>query len=63
MHSRSNVVVHIMILQTDKSNKKNATINTKNEDDKCFQYAVTVALNYAEIASHSERLSNIKTLK
>ena len=24
---------------------KNATKNSKNKDDKCFQYAVTVALN------------------
>ena len=29
--------------------KKKATINPKNTDDKCFQYAVTVALNYEEI--------------
>ena len=29
--------------------KKKATINPKNTDDKCFQYAVTVALNYGEI--------------
>ena len=27
-------------------NKKKATINPKNNDDKCFQYALTVALNY-----------------
>ena len=26
--------------------KKKAIINPKNEDDKCFQYAATVALNY-----------------
>ena len=26
--------------------KKKATINPKNEDDKCFQYAAAVALNY-----------------
>ena len=25
---------------------KKTTINSKNNDDKCFQYAVTVALNY-----------------
>ena len=31
-----------------------------NEDDKCFQYTVTVALNYREIESHPERVSNIK---
>ena len=29
--------------------KKKATINPKNTDDKCFQYVVTVALNYEEI--------------
>ena len=29
--------------------KKKATINSKNTDDKCFQYAATVALNYEEI--------------
>ena len=40
--------------------KKKATINPKNKDDKCFQYAVIVALNYEEIELHSERVSNIK---
>ena len=29
-------------------------------DDKCFQYAATVELNYDEIGSHSERVSSIK---
>ena len=29
--------------------KKKATTNLKNKDDKCFQYTVTVALNYGEI--------------
>ena len=29
--------------------RKKATINPKNTDDKYFQYAVTVALNYEEI--------------
>ena len=28
---------------------KEATINPKNSDDKCFQYAVTVALNHEQI--------------
>ena len=32
--------------------KKKATINPKNEDDKCSLYAVTVALNYGETESH-----------
>ena len=42
------------------TNKK-ATINPKNNDDKCFQYAVTVALIHEQIKSHPERISNIKT--
>ena len=53
------MVVHILILW-DWIKKKKATINPKNEDEKCFQYAVTVALNYGEIASHQERVLNIK---
>ena len=40
--------------------KKKATINPKNINDKCFQYAATVALNYEEIKSNPERVSNIK---
>ena len=40
---------------------KKATINPKNIDDKCFQYAVTVALNHDQIKSHPGRISNIKT--
>ena len=41
--------------------KKKATINPKNTDDKCFLYAVTIALNYEEIESHLERVWSIKT--
>ena len=41
--------------------KKKPTINPKNTDDKCFQYAATVALNYEEIESHLERVLNIKS--
>ena len=40
--------------------KKKATIIPKNKDDKGFQYAVMVALNYREIESHAEKFSNIK---
>ena len=29
--------------------KKKSTIYPKNTDDKCFQYAVTIVLNYEEI--------------
>ena len=39
---------------------KKATINPKNNDDNCFQYALTVALNYQSIKSHPERISKIK---
>ena len=41
-----------------KSNK--ATINPKNNDYKCFQYAVTVALNYEQIKKDPERISKVK---
>ena len=40
--------------------KKKTTINPKNADDKCFQYAATVALNYEEVESHPEGVSSIK---
>ena len=40
---------------------KRGTINPKNnKDNKCFQYAVTVALNNQTIDNHPERISNIK---
>ena len=37
-----------------------ATINPKNNDNNCFQYALTVALNHKQIKSHPERISKIK---
>ena len=37
-----------------------AVINPTNEDDKYFQCAVTVALNYEEIKWNLEKVSNIK---
>ena len=39
--------------------KKIALINPENTD-KCFQYAATLVLNYDEIESYPERVSNIK---
>ena len=40
---------------------KQATINPKNNDgDNCFQYALTVALNYQNIKNNPERISKIK---
>ena len=44
----------------DQIKYKKATIYPKNEYNKCFQYAATVALNYEEINCNSERISNIK---
>ena len=40
---------------------KKATINPQNKkDDKCFQYALTVALNYGKIKDNPQRTSKIK---
>ena len=40
---------------------KKAKINLKNmNDDRCFQYALTIALNYGKIKNHSERTKNIE---
>ena len=39
---------------------KKSTINPKNNDDKCFQYAVTLALNLDEIKKDPQRVSKIK---
>ena len=35
---------------------KKATINPKNNDDKCFQYALTVALNYEKFKKDPQRI-------
>ena len=40
--------------------KKKPTINSKNEDDKCFQYAATVALNHEEAKRDPQTISKIK---
>ena len=39
---------------------KKATINPKNNNSKCFQYALTVALDYEQIKNRPERISKIK---
>ena len=41
-----------------KDNK--STINPKTNDDKCFQYAVTLALNLDNIGNNPERISKVK---
>ena len=45
----------------DQIKKKKAAINPINEkNNKCFQYAVTVALNYEEIKKELQRITKIK---
>ena len=39
---------------------KKATINPKSNDEKCFQYALPVALNYQNIKNNPERITKIK---
>ena len=39
---------------------KKATIDSKNKDNIYFQHVVTVELNFTEVESHSEKVSNIK---
>ena len=40
--------------------EKKATIKPTNIDNKCFEYAETVALNFGEIKWDRDRVSNIK---
>ena len=39
---------------------KKATINPKNNDNNCFQYALTAVLYYQNVKSYPERVSNYK---
>ena len=39
---------------------KKATINPKNNDNKCFQYAITVVLDDKNIVKDPQRISKIK---
>ena len=41
---------------------KKITINPKHNDDKCFEYAVTVTLNYQKINNDPEEIYNISLL-
>ena len=40
---------------------KKTTINSKDNDDKCFQYALTAALNYEQTKKDPQRISKIKS--
>ena len=39
---------------------KKATINPKNNDNNCFQYALTAALNHQNVKKTPQRISNLK---
>ena len=39
---------------------KKCTVNQKNNDNKCFQYATTLALNFNKIDKNPQRISRIK---
>ena len=46
--------------QNNNNNNNNSkTINPKSSDDKCFQYAVTVAFNNQSIKYNPERITKI----
>ena len=49
------------IYSPERLTNKKATINLKNNDDTCFQYALTVALSHKQIENHAERISNFKS--
>ena len=47
----------------DQIKNKKATINrTNKKDNKCFHYAVAVALNYQEIKKDPQKITKIKPL-
>ena len=39
---------------------KKSTISPKNNDHKCFQYAITLALSFDNINNHPEKISKIR---
>ena len=44
-------------------NKKATTNRINKKDNKCFQYAVTVVLNYEEIKKDSQKITEIKPFR
>ena len=69
MLSYQNYNLHKISLKRGKSyikspkwlENKKATINLENKNNNnCFQYAITVALNHQNIGNSPERISNIK---
>ena len=54
--------LYIYIYSPKQLKNKKATINPENNNDECFQCALTAALNYQNIKNNPERLSKIKSL-
>ena len=42
------------------ANNKKVAINSKNNDVKCFQYNITIALNLEQIKHHPDRILKFK---
>ena len=42
--------------------KKRKATTLKNNDDKCFQYAITVSLNHENIGKDPQRVSKVTSL-
>ena len=40
---------------------KKSTVNQKNNDFKCFQYATTLALNFDKVTNHPKRVVKVKS--
>ena len=63
-----NYIIHKVDLKRSRSyietpewlKNKGATTNCQNDDDKCFQYAITIALNYDEIGNHHQKVNKVK---
>ena len=45
----------------DQIKKGKRSNKPKNDDNKCFQYAATLALNQEQIQPHDETVSNVKS--
>ena len=60
-HEIVTICIGSYIDSTDWIKNKKTTINPiNNKDNKCFQYAVTVALNHEQIGNHPERITKFK---
>ena len=54
------IISNTFIESPDWIKNKKCTINPQNKDNKCFQYSVTISLNYQKIKNNPERISKIK---